>query len=238
MGLNVVVGALAAAKESEDEDGFNHLRMEFSKVNKLLRANGLPEHDEPEELGHASPYDADMGSYSALHCLRRVAAYKWIGKGLPPPCKEDPDDDPVVQQYNSAVEDLEKKMAPKGLFRRSAPGKWEGIQFEHLMCHSDAEGFYVPVDFEHLVLDTYKIGISGYTLGSSQRLMEECRVLAEIIGLPLDQDPDSDEVWRLVEAQGQGDAEWKRHGLESFTCLRLFHACKASVGMKAAIVFQ
>jgi len=237
MGLNVFVGTLAASIAEEDEEWFRIRQEQFSKVNKVLREAGLQEHHEPLDLSGARPYDADMYHYHGLHYLRRIAAHEWAGKELPPPGDDTSSRDPIVEQYYSAAADVEKRRMRRGIFGRARPDPSAGIAFEHLMYHSDAEGFYLPIDFEHVIFTARKVGIPGDMLGSTPRL-EECMTLAKILGLPLEQDPDSEEVWKLAEAQGRGDAKWKRYGIESFTCLRLFHACKASMAMRAAIVFQ
>ena len=105
------------------------------------------------------------------------------------------------------------------------------------MNHSDAEGFYVPIEFDRVIVDTWGLGISGGMLGSTQKLLAECVTLAYALGLPADLDPDSDELAEATQHQGQGDVQWKKYGIESFTCARLSHACKASLKFGAALTF-
>jgi hypothetical protein len=71
----------------------------------------------------------------------------------------------------------------------------------------------------------------------SQRLLDECRRLAVALQLPLDLDPESEEVWKASETQGRGDVQWQRYGIESLVCLRLYKACEHSLERQAAIVF-
>jgi len=74
-------------------------------------------------------------------------------------------------------------------------------------------------------------------VGSSPRLLEECQRLASELKLPLDLDPEAREVYALVESQGMGDTTWKRYGMESFSCLRLYRAATHSIKTGAAVVF-
>ena len=48
---------------------------------------------------------------------------------------------------------------------------------------------------------------------------------------------DSDDLWEAADSQGEGEAVWRRHGVESFTCVALQAACKRSLETGAAIVF-
>lgn len=61
--------------------------------------------------------------------------------------------------------------------------------------------------------------------------------VAEAPGLPLGLDPNPDQGREATQHQGQGQTAWERYGIESFTCLQLYHACSASVRMGAAITF-
>jgi hypothetical protein len=73
-------------------------------------------------------------------------------------------------------------------------------------------------------------------IGSSKRLLQECKHLAEVLRIPLDIDPESDELYEATERQGQGTG-WKAYAIESFTCIRLIKSCEASLRSGAAVVF-
>jgi hypothetical protein len=106
-------------------------------------------------------------------------------------------------------------------------------RFDHLLVHSDAEGFYVPVEFDEVL---FSDGVPGTMLGSSQALSRECEELAQALGVPADLDPESEELWSASEEQGAGDG-WRQYGVESFTCVRLLAAARESVQRRAAVVF-
>jgi hypothetical protein len=159
--LDVKVGVLADPIEDEN---YALYKAEFEILNKVLRAEGVCEHVEPEEL--ADIFTCDM-SHHAVHCLRRVAAYLALGKPIPPPCRGDATEDPILRlDYWDQLR------------------KDERLKYQHLIDHSDAEGFYVPVDFER-PLDTSSVVADGLLFGSTQRLRAECMDLAHTLDMLL-----------------------------------------------------
>ncbi|MFF4542413.1 hypothetical protein [Streptomyces aureus] len=116
---------------------------------------------------------------------------------------------------------------------KTLPGDPPGL-FDHLIHHSDCEGYYAPVDFNHVIVDKKAPG--GY-LGSSVRLLVETRRLAEALGLPEDLDPHSEEVFEATDAEEPANEGWQRYGVESYVCLQLLQAAKLSIATGAAIVF-
>jgi len=221
----LVVGILASAKANEDDEAVLYWQDQFARVNRLRRANGFPEHREPVDLGDDDALELDMIGYTGLHYLRRIAAYLEAGRSVPPPGNEHAARDPLMEEYYARIDN------------GSSADPRKGPSFEHLLLHSDAEGFYVPIEFEKVLYDTINSGVVGGMVGSTQSLMRECRTLASAVGLSLDLDPESEEVWKATEHQGQGEATWERYGIESFSCLRLFHACRVSIQLRAAIAF-
>ena len=239
MGLTLVVGVLAEMKGLGEDEGLRNYQAQFAIVNRALQASGLPEHHEPVDLGDLEPIDMDMYGYSGLHYLRRIAAHFWVGNQLPPPGDRETvgaNKDPVVTRYYSALDQTPPTARPK-LFRKARPDVSPTQVFEHLMNHSDAEGFYVPIKFDRVIVDKWRLGIAGGTVGSTLKLMEDCETLARALHLPLEMNPESEELWEATQHQGEGETQWKRYGVESFTCSRLFHACKASIARGAAITF-
>ncbi|MFG3093927.1 hypothetical protein [Streptomyces sp. NPDC048202] len=106
--------------------------------------------------------------------------------------------------------------------------------FDHLVHHSDCEGYYVPIEFDHVIVDK---AVPGGYLGSSVRLLAETRRLAEALGLPEDLDPDSEEVFDAADADEPTAEGWQRYGVESYVCLQLLRAARLSVSTGAAIAF-
>ena len=226
MGLALEVGILADLNEN-DPEGAEEIRAEFQLLNRVLVRRSLPAHREPEE---GPVWSASLHGYAGLHALRRVAAHLEVAGKLPAPGDDQASKDPVLARYFEA---FEREESFGGVELGSVPGK---RSFDHLIVHSDAEGYYLPQDFPD-VIPVEHHEVSGWMVGSSPRLLEECRRLAGALQLPLDLDPESDEVWNAAERQGQGKRPWERYGIESSTCLRLYTATRHSIATGAAIVF-
>jgi hypothetical protein len=219
MGLSVEVGIIADLLEN-DEEGAEHVREEFEILSRYLVSIGLKPHVEPHDI---VVWSCDLHGYSGLHYLRRVAAHLHYNRKLPTPGDNTAAKDPVLDRYYSD-------------FDRSDLRKSFGT-FDHLIVHSDAEGYYIPQDFPRVLIPGDAFPIAGGMVGSSQQLREECRKIASSLELPLDLDPEDDLVLQATESQGSGDSTWKRYGIESYSCLQLHYAANWSLKTGAAIVF-
>jgi hypothetical protein len=229
MGLSLEVGIYASL--GDDAEGREFYDGQFAAVNAALRAAGLPEHHEPRMLEASKLWSCDLLGYSGLHYLRRIAAHLDSSGTLPPPGSPDAHTDPVSERF------YQLSAQSTGFFarffrRRSGFGR----AYDHLLLHSDAEGYYVPIPFGPVLVADDRT-IAGGMVGSSHRLMEECRRLAEALGMPPGLDAEGDELWDAAEHQGKGRERWQRYGVESFTCARLLRAAERSIAARAAIVF-
>ncbi|MGC0379523.1 hypothetical protein [Streptomyces sp. SAI-229] len=213
MGLNMIVGVLVDA----EDDHADMVRADFAAIGGLLERAGLPRWAEPDPAG-AKSEEFEAWGYSGLHTVRRLAVHLAAGGRLPEPLGEGSRavDDPLLREVYET---------PPG----DPPGP-----FDHLVRHSDCGGYYVPVDFAHVIVDDEA---PGGCLGSSVRLLAETRRLAEALGLPEDLDPHSEEVFEAADAEEPAAKGWRRHGVESYVCLQLLRAAKASVATGAAIAF-
>src|SRR6202008_5022884 len=116
--------------------------------------------------------------YSFIHYLRRAYAHRaadpaWMAAPLDE--DEDPTDDPVLEEETEMLS-------------------------SHLLCHSDAEGFYVPVDFDDVLFEEAEDGeLPGGMLGSSYRLLDELVVVAPALGIRLDDGQLSDAEARRID---------------------------------------
>lgn len=230
MGLTVVVGILADLQGSDDE-GLEHYRAQFDAVNRALDAEGLPPHREPESL--KSSYSEDMVGYSALHHLRLVAAYSWRGKGLPPAGLDDPSQDPVVVEYNETMAGR-KQPFHWTILGRGLP---KSPRYDHLMFHSDAEGYYLPQDFAEVIFPGDDLEIAGAMIGSASQLQKECTALARLLGIPADLDGDDDDLHAAIQKPARDGPPWKAHAIATHACLKLQAACAFSLANRSAIVF-
>jgi hypothetical protein len=96
---------------------------------------------------------------------------------------------------------------------------------------------YIPIAFSRIFAAQLGDQKTWQQIGSSYKLLEECKDLADFLGIPTGMDPESDELWEAVDLQGDGDG-WNKYGIESFTCVRLMRACEASIASGAAVVFH
>lgn len=213
MGLAIGVGMLAEL-HTKNDDKVDEIRRDLAYINDVLRQRDLPIHDEPESFDKPLELRASVTSfpYSWLHNLRRLAAHvmrdpKWIPYPLEP--GEDPAEDPVLHQ----------------MYRRMD---------SHLLCHSDREGYYVPVDFEDLILDPDH-EIRGGVLGSSYRLRDELISIADALEIELDGASLSDDVAEKVSKQRPTEVPF---AIERLVWLALFEAARVSIEKGTAVVFQ
>ncbi|MEV0136628.1 hypothetical protein AB0H83_50420 [Dactylosporangium sp. NPDC050688] len=164
MGLNMIVGVLA------DDDGnyAEMVRKDFAAIRELLMREGAGTWNEPTAI---TTSEFEMSGYSGLHMVRRLAVHLAVDGRLPEPLAEGhkATDDTLLRQVYAVLPS-------------ESPGP-----FDHLVHHSDCEGYYVPAEFERVIVDEKVRG--GY-LGSSVRLLAETRRIAQAIGLPEDLDPD------------------------------------------------
>jgi hypothetical protein len=224
LGLALCVGVPPEIRES-DPEYVEYFRQQVEAINSVLESFDLPPHREPFDMEDERTVECDMIGYSGLHYLRRLAAHLALGRELPPPGDDGAASDPVLGDYDK-------------IFDASfARGQATGMPYQHLIVHGDAEGYYLPVEFEDVIIPDASLEIAGGMLGSSYALLRECRELARALELPEELSPDDEAVFAAVESQGEGEAKWERYGVESYTCLALTKACETSIETGAAIVF-
>lgn len=212
MGLAIGVGDLADAIKN-DPEAADCFKEEFATLNEVLKAENLPVHDEPTELPQiSSRSDYDGFPYSFMHYLRRFYARSinnadWI----PIPVKEgeEPAEDEVLDEQASMCE-------------------------SHLLCHSDCEGYYLPLDFDDvLISDDHEI--PGGLLCSSYQLMKELIAIAPKLGIKIVDGKLSDVEASTInqEVSEQKGGFW----IEKLVWLSLFEAARLSIEYKSAIHF-
>ncbi|MEV0248061.1 hypothetical protein AB0H76_15820 [Nocardia sp. NPDC050712] len=213
MGLAISVHSYAYALTHSDLESVEYLRKELDTINRVLAENGLPLHEESGTEGPVS-MRAHAGSfpYSFVHYLRRAYAHAYINPGQPlTPVAEgkQPTGDPLIEEVM--------------------------YMFEcHLICHSDAEGFYVPIDFgEVLVPQDPSIKLAGGLLGSSVALLRELRYVAPYLGIELENGDLADAAATALNSYDE-DHPFQR---EREVWLALFESARISVANKTLISF-
>lgn len=218
MGLSLCVGMLADLLKN-DAEGAEWLQKNFDTINTFLVDNNLKPHNEPQ---NCKVYSIDMFGYSGLHYLRRLGAHLDLHNKLPEPGDDSAPDDPELQEYFDS-------------FDPDSPPR----KFDHLILHSDAEGFYLPQEFDAVLFPPESMEIPGGMIGSSPKLMKECELIAEALELPLDTDSESDDLLEATEDQGNNTQEkYLRYAIESYSLLKLYNACQHSIQTGAALVFS
>jgi hypothetical protein len=224
VGLAICVGISSDIRE-DDPEYVEYFEQQLAAVNDILESFGLPGHVEPADLEDERTFECELPDYSGLYHLRRLAAHLALKGELPPPGDEDAADDPVLNDYYK-------------IFDASfAQGKATGIPFQHLIVHGDAEGYYLPVEFEDVLIPDASLEIAGGMIGSAHALLRECRELAQALEIPEGASLEDEAMWAAPDEQGRGDTKWEQYGTESYTCLALMRACEASVETGAAVVF-
>jgi len=239
MGLTVAVGLFAQNLVEAELDDEGLIEEPFLLVNEVLAECGMPPHEEPRRISHDDYFESQMWGYNGLHALRRLAAHLHMNGTLPEPVVYGAyAEDPIYVEFNQMHERALSGSTRTGLFSlfKKSPAK---PSFQHLVMHSDAEGFYLPRDFEHVIVDwtePQRPGL-GMMIGSSQRLLHECRSLAAAIDLPDALDIEADEFLALLENPSTTGPAWTRFAVEAHSLTNLIAATHASIRLEAAIQF-
>jgi hypothetical protein len=211
MSLSVWVGGLAECLKSADREERSQAKRDLREINRLLAANGLPRHKEPEALPRMRNRYRGVGlPYDWLDYLRRAIAF----------ARQEPEEFTPVPRGEDLSED-------------------EHILHElfciesHIICHSDCDGYYVPIDFPDPLYHDDEDEIGGGILGSSQAGMRELVLVAPLLNIPLRRGALANEVAARINAERRG-----RFYVERQVWLELFEAFRLSVKHSTAVKFN
>jgi hypothetical protein len=208
VGLSVNVGFLAYLLKEDEEGAADGLREEFSHVSRVLQANGLPPHVEPEELPDTNDRSGlDGFPYEWLDYLCRALAY----------ARQAPEEFGPVVGWDRPHED-------ERVDREYDMGS-------HLICHSHCEGFFVPIDFPTPLVD-YEDELPGAVLGSSQRALAEVIQTAPLLGIELVNDGPTKTIIDTIRAEESHPLYFERK-----VWLCLYEKFRLSVEYRTAVVF-
>src|SRR5262249_12714518 len=105
----------------------------------------------------------------------------------------------------------------------------------HIICHSDTEGYFVPIDFEYPLIDRRKKnGLPGGILGSCQRAFRGLVRTAPILGVKLRNERLSDRGARVIVEEADGSHPY---WIERKAWLSHFEAFRYSLEHKCAVVY-
>lgn len=209
MGLAIEVG-LYANLLRENPGSVESLDKTFNVLNDVLKENGIEVFNEIKELNALqSRSRCNSFPYSWIHYLRRYYAYAvskpdWIPTLVKD--NQDPASDLVYQE--------------------------EMLMFySHLLCHSDSEGFYLPIKFDEVIFDGR---IPGEILGSSYQLLKELEQIAPKLDIKL-----TNNILSKEEAERINNLAESQEGFfrEYSTWIALYEAARLSIENKTAISF-
>lgn len=241
MGLGITVGLLCDLATT-DPDSADEVRAQFAVMARPMAATGLKPHTEPERC---EVWSADGYGYTGLHALREVAGLVW--RGLPIPTDRlltgevTPNAEALFQVAAAACAPERRQSLFARLLGETPSARPKLPPFAHLTLHSDAGGFYVPVDFvQPLVPVPFPPGSETlWPLGSVQRLTAELERLRLALALP-EVLPDPDEIletWFESPAPGPVSALWQAQPIAAYSLIILLRACDHSLRTGAAIGF-
>jgi len=238
MGLEIAVGMLARTAQ-EDPEELDFMRKSFDALNAVLVAAGAEPHNEPLDLAEDAMFEAQMWGYSGLHRVRRLAAYQALKGTLPSPelRSEGPSGDPVLKQLYALHGAHFGKLPKPGFLAALFGSRPKKPRYQHLIWHSDCEGFYLPRDFDEVILDRATSPGHGAMVGSSVRLLADCRELAHLIGLPEGVHPEDDPAWEPDQTPPPDAPLWRSYDIEALCLANLIQGCEASIRSNAALQF-
>lgn len=240
MGLSLTVGILTDLLE-HDKEGAEWIIGHFEEINNVLAKAGFDQHVEPTDC---EVWSADGYGYSGLHALREFAGLAWQKQPLPRTPRltgrEELSNSGKLFDAVLPFLDSDNKI---GFFAKLL-GKTnvkEPPAFSHLVCHSDAEGYYVPIDFSvPLIPNTMREETKSiWPVGSVQRLDAELDVLIELLEIPQGVNSQSESLWNAMDSDQTKpeDPFWLVQPIASYSALVLKEACSASLRTGAAIAF-
>lgn len=213
MGLTISTGILADFKDNEPE-GYEAYKVIFDNINIILTENNVEPYQEPDAM-ETEPLQFGGFPYRFLHHLRRFLAHAWENEDndnwVPTPFspEEEPEGDAILEDHYSYMS-------------------------SHLLTHSDAEGFYLPIELPEVLFDTDENPVPGAMIGSSYSLLKELKSLTPHLGIGLDENNSITNVDELNTIIKNESDFW----IEILVCVTLIDAAKFSINNHTAILFN
>jgi hypothetical protein len=207
MSLGVTVGRVAAWQD--DAEVLELVRAEMREIDRVLLANGLPAHAEPETLPKLQRRcGLDHMGYSQYACLLRAIAFSRQGQEELPAVEAD--EDPLKDAHVRA----EQTLGGSHLIRLGG------------------EGYFVPLDFPRPLTDRRKKLVGGH-LGSSPAAMRELVAVAPLLGIRLTRGKLSNAAAAKIDKEEDGP-----HYNERQAWLILFESFRLGIEHGAAVAFH
>ncbi|MGW5106688.1 hypothetical protein [Nocardia sp. NPDC004123] len=213
MSLAAEHDGLGFAKECDgdpdDREFLEYLDSQLRAFNELLAIEGLPALTRPAVRGTAETRDRTTGiPYAFLHHLRSAYARACTYPDQPLKLVETEEDHRVADE---AVEELGYTLA------------------SHLICHSDCEGYYLPIEFGEPLYGE-DLDIDGGLVGSTPALLRELVYVSPHLGINIVDGVLSDaEITRIYAEQGDYLDNPHPFYRERETWIHLFEVARVSI---------
>ncbi|MGV9662911.1 hypothetical protein [Nocardia niigatensis] len=195
--------------EPDNREYLEYLDRQLHALNELLAIEGLPTLTRPSVCGTAQTRDRVTGiPYSFLDHLRSAYARAHVYPDQPLKLVESEEDHRAADE---AIEKLGYTLA------------------SHLICHSDCEGYYLPIEFDEPLYEE-DLDIDGGLVGSTPALLRELVYLAPYLGINLVDGVLSDaEITRIYAEQGDYVDNPHPFYRERETWIHLFEVARVSI---------
>ncbi|MFF0632316.1 hypothetical protein ACFYTS_07410 [Nocardia sp. NPDC004151] len=209
-----------ARQRDSDPDArefLEYLDNQLRALNELLAIEGLPALTKPAVPGTAKTRDrtTEIG-YSYLHHLRSAYARARVYPDQPLTLVETEEDHRVADE---AVEELGYTLA------------------SHLICHSDCEGYYLPIEFDEPLYEE-DLDIDGGLVGSTPALLRELVYVAPYLDINVVDDVLSDaEIARIYAEQGDYTDNPHPFYRERESWIHLFEVARVSIANGSVMGF-
>jgi hypothetical protein len=180
------------------------------EINRVLVANGLPPHEEPETLPRLRRRSRLSGlPYDWPQYLRRAIAFarRAPDKFTPVSEGERPSQHPLIYDELAMLSC-------------------------HLLCHAPCEGYFVPIDFLDPLFHDSPQEIGGGVLGSSQAAVRELIHVAPLINIRVRNGTITNELAKKIRDERRG-----QFYIERQVWLELFEEFRLSIKHGTAVAF-
>lgn len=227
------VGEYAARRAQGDPA--RDLREEFSRLGHGLAEFELPPHEEPETLPEGEGESSFLIAHpNGLHLLRRLALHLWAHDRLPAPGGDEDLEDPLFGDYYDCLVEPEIEA-----FWERARKNNPHPNFEHLLVHSDHEGWHIPADMPEVLQPSEEAEVPGELIGSIPRLIDECSRIAQALEIPEGLSHDDPGLVELALEEAErpkgGSPKYLRYGPEAQACATCLHAARRALASGAGM---
>lgn len=103
-------------------------------------------------------------------------------------------------------------------------------QLEHLVQHSPASGYYLPIDYSPFVAtEDLHLGSSYQLKRICEKVMNHFKFPTPLDQIPFDYTEDADDIWNLVHTWLEQSGQSTNELTIIMTCILLYQGCELSI---------